>query len=79
MHDPPKNLRSNALGKLLDYASVDVEQVIAGHTRLAWHTGWDHDNIGIFEGGGQFSITDITGDLRRSIDVAQITCDTCTK
>lgn len=47
------NILSNTLGNGADDASVDVEEIVTGHARLARDTSGDNDNLGILQSGAQ--------------------------
>ncbi|KAH3672223.1 hypothetical protein WICPIJ_010075 [Wickerhamomyces pijperi] len=40
----------NSSGQVSDNTSVDVEQIVSGHTWLSWDTGWDQNNISTSQG-----------------------------
>lgn len=44
-------------------ARVDVEQVVAGHARLAGHSCGDNDEVGSGEGGSELVGASVAGDL----------------
>ncbi len=48
-----------------DDGGVGVEEVIAGHARLAWDTGRDDDDVGTLEGGGELVSTLVARHLQK--------------
>ena len=47
----------DGVGEVSVEGGVDGEQVLAGHTGLAGHAGWDDDDVGVLEGGvGSFGL-----------------------
>lgn len=44
-------------------ACIDVEQIISGHSRLAWHTSRDDDQMAVVQGIGKLLRSKMTGDL----------------
>lgn len=69
-------MRCNTHGNVTDNRSVDVEQVIAGHARLARHTGGNDNDVRtlqrLFQAtvGGQVAL-----DNRGGVDVGDVRCD----
>lgn len=66
----------SSLSNGLDNASVDIEEVITGHARLAGHTGRDDDDIAALQRGLDGLRALKPRDLGRERDVGQVGSDT---
>ena len=68
----------SGLGQIADDGGVGVEEVVAGHARLAGDTGGDQDDLGILEGGGEAGGSGlVAGNVGAGVDVGDISGDTC--
>lgn len=66
------------LGQVADDGGVGVEEVITGHAWLAGNTSGDQDDLGILKGGGEAGGGGlVAGDVGASVDVGDISGDTC--
>ncbi len=65
----------SALGKGLDDSSINVEEIIAGHTRLAGHSSRDNNDIGALESRTERVGALVSRDLSWGIDVGEVCGD----
>lgn len=54
----------NSCAKRLNNTSINVEQIITGHTRFPWHTSWNNDNISSLQSLPQLFFSCITQNLQ---------------
>lgn len=67
----------DGLDEALDDAGVDVEEIITGHSWLAWNSGWDNNDIGILESElGSILLWQVAGDFSAGGDVGEISGNT---
>ena len=59
-----------SLCEFTDNGSVGVEEIVAGHARLARNTGGDEDNLGTLESSGDICLFVSLDLLRTSMSVA---------
>ena len=53
----------DGLANGLNNTGVDVEEILAGHARLPWHTSRNENHVSTLEGTGQLIRPSVTLDL----------------
>jgi hypothetical protein len=59
-----------------DNGGVGVEEIVSSHTWFSWDTGWDDDQIDIFQAVSDLIVTFESGTVGWSVAVRQISGDT---
>lgn len=52
-------------GERLDDTSIDVEEIVTGHSGLTWHTGRDNYDVASLQGLGELIFPSVTLNLNR--------------
>ena len=67
---------SASFNQALDNASIDLEEIIASHSRFTWDTCWDDDDVTALQCLSELVVTCIACDLGIGVNVADVSCNT---
>jgi hypothetical protein len=63
----------NGRAEGLHNTSIDVEQIVTSHSRFAWYSSWDDNQVTSLQGLSQISLSSITFHLHITFFSATIT------
>lgn len=52
-------------GQVTDDSGVGVEEIVTGHSWLAWDSGWDDDDVSVLDGGVKLFWPGVSSDLEK--------------